>query len=124
MDPSLCHVLGNCTSVMTFRVGTHLRRGRCLCCLTSGGAVFVFKDNVLCSSNSFCFKEPFGRGAAAVGQKFTYTCREHVGNGRLGFPIILGACCATEGTLFSCIFIIFYHIFGMLFIRQRCQNIR
>lgn len=95
MDPSFCHVLGNCTSVVTFRVGIHLRRGNCLCRLTSGEAVFVFKDIVLWSSNSFCFKQPFWRGAAAVGQTFAYTCRERGGNGSLEFPIFLGACCAT-----------------------------
>lgn len=44
MDPSFCHVLSNCMSVI--RAGIHLQRGKCLCCLTlsAQSTVFVFKD--------------------------------------------------------------------------------
>ena len=44
MDPSFCSVLGNCTSVMNFRVGIHLRLGKCLCVVSLLVTVFVFKD--------------------------------------------------------------------------------
>lgn len=61
-------MLSNCTSVMNFRVGTHLQLGKRLCRLTfsAQSTVFVFKDVLLffCyffSSQNFmrlfCFKK-------------------------------------------------------------------
>lgn len=68
MDPSFCYVLSNCTSVMNFRVGIHLRLGKCLCRLTFSAQrpVFVFKDIVFFSQK---FHEVVLFQAADYGKK-------------------------------------------------------